>query len=552
LFHDASARRADASTLAIVGKSGHAMPRSPSEEKKVTVVFLDDDPLLKQAPAAKAKKDARPKAASGQVGGFPPTQRVASIDAYRGFVMLLMASGALGFARIVATQGGAPEPPAAIAEAGGAPSWWASLWNVLAYQFDHVPWVGCTIWDLIQPSFMFIVGAAMPFSFAKRSASGQGALRRGIHVVFRALVLVALGVFLSSNGANYKQTNFTFVNVLTQIGLGYVFVYLLLNRPFWVQLTAAVVILAGYWAAFYVYVPAPAEAESVAAYVANHQAKDPKHRAADEGPYAEGTLAAHWNKHTNFAAAVDRWLLNQLPRQQEPWSPDGSSDNARRFWINEGGYQTLNFIPSMATMLFGVMAGQLLLSGRRRKVLTLLAAGALCFVIVLALDTTIWPVKVQQQDGSVTLCASGLGDVSAGDASLNSSDLWPNWSVCPTVKRIWTPTWAIFSTGWTLWLLAGFYLVMDVWGWKWWAFPLTVVGMNSIAMYVMAQLMPSWIRQTLQTHIGTASAVTGNDLWGNVFGANAVYAPLWSSVAVLAVLWLICLWMYRQRIFVRI
>ncbi len=424
---------------------------------------------------------------------------------------------------------------------------------MLAYQFEHVAWVGCTIWDLIQPSFMFIVGAAMPFSFAKRTAEGQGAVRRGMHVVFRALVLIALGVFLSSNGSNYTQTNFTFVNVLTQIGLGYVFVYLLLNRPFWVQLSAAVVILLGYWAAFYAYTPAPAEQKHVADYVDTHLRQDRKHAEVDQGPWPADSLEGHWNKHTNFAAAADRWLLNEVPRQEKPWSPDGEEHAAQRFWINEGGYQTLNFIPSMATMLFGVMAGQLLLSGRRRKVLTLLGAGAVCFAIAMAVDTTIWPVKMQQ-DGSVMLCASGLGDSSpaGATASAGAADLWPNWSFCPTVKRIWTPTWAVFSAGWTLWLLAAFYLVMDVWGWKRWAFPLTVVGMNSIAMYVMAQLMPSWIKQTLQTHLGTASAMTGQDIWGSVFGPNAVYGPLCASVAVLAVLWLICLWMYRQKIFVRI
>src|SRR5207253_37430 len=150
------------------------------------------------------------------------------------------------------------------------------------------------------------------------------------------------------------------------------------------------VILVGYWATFFLYTPPEAEAKQVANYVvAQHEAKDKeaqkakeqgktvrlqpqetKHREADLGSWtrenAPGTasVAAHWNKHTNFAAAVDRWLLNETPRQEEPWPADGSA-KPQRFWINEGGYQTLNFIPSMATMLFGVMAGQLLLSSRR-------------------------------------------------------------------------------------------------------------------------------------------------------------------------------------------
>ena len=77
-----------------------------------------------------------------------------------------------------------------------------------------------------------------------------------------------------------------------------------------------------------------------------------------------------------------------------------------------------------------------------------------------------------------------------------------NYTVCPSVKRIWTPSWAIYSSGWTFWMLAGFFLIIDVLGFRLWAFPLVVVGMNSMAMYLMSQLLKPWIRQTLTRHIG--------------------------------------------------
>ena len=82
-------------------------------------------------------------------------------------------------------------------------------------------------------------------------------------------------------------------------------------------------------------------------------------------------------------------------------------------------------------------------------------------------------------------------------------------SLCPAVKRIWTPTWAVFSGGWTLWILAAFYAVIDLWGWRRWAWPLAVVGVNSITMYCLSQLMRSFTKATLKTHLATV------DQWAN-------------------------------------
>ena len=75
-----------------------------------------------------------------------PSERLMSLDAYRGFIMLVMASGGFGFAKV--------------AETIDEGSRWTGLWNVLGYQFSHVAWTGCSFWDLIQPSFMFMVGVA--------------------------------------------------------------------------------------------------------------------------------------------------------------------------------------------------------------------------------------------------------------------------------------------------------------------------------------------------------------------------------------------------------
>jgi heparan-alpha-glucosaminide N-acetyltransferase len=434
--------------------------------------------------------------------------RLTSLDAYRGFVMLAMVSG--GFA-LASTLKRSPDIAAQF-DGTSFETVWQTLWALLAYQFDHVEWTGCAFWDLIQPSFMFMVGVAMPFSYSRRAIEGQSPRQRLAHVMFRSLVLVLLGIFLSSNWSS--QTNFTFVNVLTQIGLGYTFVYLLLNRPAWMQLAAALLVLGGYWFYFYQYTIPSSEYEALRAYLAERHDLDP-----DKELHQFDGLAVHWNKHTNAAAAADRSFLNVFPRAEEPW-------RNRSFWANRGGYQTLNFVPSIATMIFGLMAGQLLRSSRsdRRKLYWMLGAGTACFALSMAVDTTIWPIAVEG-------C---------------------NWSLCPIVKRIWTPTWTIFSTGWTLWFLAAFYWIIDIKGYRRWAFPLTVVGLNSIAMYCMAQLIKPWTGKTLKTHLATVDAVLGSNITHYLFDREFAYAAIAESMAVLLILWLICLWLYRRKIFIRV
>lgn len=405
--------------------------------------------------------------------------RLASLDAYRGAIMLFMASGGLALPQVAKQF---PESP---------------VWRFLAFNTDHVPWVGCSLWDLIQPSFMFMVGVAMPYSIASRRARGDSEPKILAHVLYRAVFLVLLAIFLTSNGSRPRQTAYVFTNVLAQIGLGYAFLYLLLGCGMRVQLAALAVILAGYWFWFWLYLPSSDfDPQSVGL---------PK----DWKPFTG--LFAHWNKNSNAASAFDVWFLNLFPR-------------AKPFVFNEGGYQTLNFVPSLGTMILGLMAGEMLrtLRSKWRKLGWLLAAAAVCLA---------------------------LGWL-AGEF------------VCPIVKRIWTPSWVLYSAGWTFAMLAGFFWIIDIQGWRRWAFPLIVVGMNSIAMYCMAQLMKGWISQGLEMHLGPFALPSLTYLvkpvmgWMNVaidpLWLNNTFGPIVQSAAVLFVLWLICLWMYRRSVFVRI
>ena len=162
-----------------------------------------------------------------------PLPRLVSLDAYRGFIMLVLASGGFAIAEVAKSF---PDSP---------------LWQFLGYEFEHVPWTGCSFWDLIQPSFMFMVGAAIPYSHASRIAKGQSSFRMAAHVLYRSVVLLLLGVFLASSSSSFTRTHFIFTNVLAQIGLGYAFVYLLVNRSFAFQLLIVLVILVGYWYVFF-------------------------------------------------------------------------------------------------------------------------------------------------------------------------------------------------------------------------------------------------------------------------------------------------------------
>ena len=161
--------------------------------------------------------------------------RLTSLDAFRGAIMLYLASHGFGIGEVAQKS------------AGG-------FWESLAWWFDHVPWTGCSTWDLIQPAFMFMVGVAVPYSYASRAAQGHSFGKQLRHALVRALILILLSVFLVSRSG---RTTWEFTNVLAQIGLGYPFLLFLLGRRFAVQAGIAAAILTGYWVFFALH-PLPA------------------------------------------------------------------------------------------------------------------------------------------------------------------------------------------------------------------------------------------------------------------------------------------------------
>jgi heparan-alpha-glucosaminide N-acetyltransferase len=386
--------------------------------------------------------------------------RITSIDAFRGFVMFLMLAEAM---RLWTLHTAFPE---------------SRFWSIVAYNTSHVPWQGCSLHDLIQPAFSFLVGAALPFSLANRRGRGETFGRMLGHAIWRSVALILLGIFLRS--LERQQTYWTFEDTLTQIGLGYTFLFLLAFASLRVQIAVFVAILVGFWGAFALYpLPGPDFDYTKVGVPANW-------------PHLYSGFLAHFNKNSNLSWAFDVWFLNLFPREKP-------------FLFNSGGWSTLSFIPTLATMMLGMWAGRWLQSPRP---------------------------TVDKLKG---LVVSGV--------ALTLLGLVFQWlHINPIVKRIWTSSYTLYSGGLILLILAGFYAAMELKGWRKWAFPLLVIGANSIAIYVMSWTIEHFISSALVRHLGPAPF----DVLGPPF------EPVLRGLGVLIVFWLILFWMYRRKVFLRI
>ena len=386
--------------------------------------------------------------------------RLISLDAFRGLVMVLML---IEHMRLFEVARAFPN---------------SLFWRVIAFNTQHVEWQGCSLHDLIQPAFSFLAGASLPFSIASRKMKGQtfGAMLG--HAIRRALLLIFLGIFLRS--LTSPQTYFTFEDTLTQIGLGYVFLFLLGFTRVRTQVVTLVLILICFWAAFALY-PEPGPQFDYA------RVGVPPH-----WPHLYTGFLSHWNKNSNLSWAFDVWFLNLFPRMHP-------------FVFNEGGWSTLSFIPTLGTMIMGLLAGEWLKGkgSKEQKLRGLVIAGAALVLLGLACQ-------------------------------------WAG--ICPIVKRVWTSSYTLYSGGLVLLILAGFYALMDWKERRRWAFPLLVVGMNSIAIYVMSWTMTAFFGDAIDRHFGGTMAAL----------AGPIFHPALHGLATILVFWLILFWMYRRKIFLRI
>ena len=387
--------------------------------------------------------------------------RLMSIDAYRGLVMFLLLAEVLELCQV----------------ARAIPD--SRFWGFLCYHQSHAAWIGCHLHDLIQPGFTFLVGVSLAFSIAKRQARGDSFAAMASHAAVRSLTLILLGMVMRS--IHPRELVLTFEDTLSQIGLGYFFLFLLALRGPRVWWTTFGLILLGYWLAFALYpLPSPLFDYASAGVTADW--------------LRENGLTgwqAHWQKNSNVAAAFDAWLLNSFPRSTP--------------YVSTAGLATLNFIPTIATMILGLVAGHILRSDREplAKLSRLLLAAAA---------------------GLVT--GAFLG-----------------WSgICPIVKAIWTPSWVLFSGGWCFLFMALFYYCVDLRG-------TTSRGVPARSSWHELHLCVCADERLPGVRIRGIRRIVGEAPFQML---GSAYQPLVYGLTIVVWYWLVLYALYRARWFVRI
>ncbi|HBY59926.1 MAG TPA: DUF5009 domain-containing protein [Solibacterales bacterium] len=255
-------------------------------------------------------------------------ERIESLDAFRGLTMILMMSEGFGL-HVLPSD---------------------SLLAPLAYQFDHESWNGMRFWDMIQPFFMFIVGAVMPFSFARRWQKGEPWSESLRHVLQRAALLIFWGLVARSVQAG--KPNLDLINVLAQIAFTYTVAFLVLRHSARVQILIGAGLLAVH-TGIYLFASAPG-------------------------------VTGPWDRDANIGWWLDRTILGKN------WG---------------GSYATINCLSSAFNTILGVWAGTVL--QQRKGLRPLLLAGVAAVVLGLALSPFV-PVNKKIWTASFALVSGGL------------------------------------------------------------------------------------------------------------------------------------------------
>ena len=366
----------------------------------------------------------------------PTNTRLLSLDFFRGITMfLLVAEGTALWSVLV------KEPIA------------GTFLEPFFQQFHHHPWHGLRFWDLIQPFFMFIVGVAMPFSYAKRIKTGEPKKKITWHIIQRCIILLAFGVGLHI-GYSHKLV-WELWNVLSQLSVTIIIAYFLMQYKWPVQIAVSFGLLI-----------------------------------LTEFAYRTFSLEGYnqpFVKDHNFGSWMDIVLMGKIN--------------------NGGGWVAINFIPTAAHTIWGVVAGQMLMSAKP------------------AMDK----FKIIAVAGLIFLALGYLLD-------------WT--SITPIIKRICTSSFVMASGGWALLALAFSYWLIDIKKINGWIFPFVIFGTNAIFIYMFFNTVgEQWFNDFVSIFTG------GVLVW---FGASVFVTNLFTSLTILTLEWFLCYYLYKKQIFFRI
>lgn len=323
------------------------------------------------------------------------------------------------------------------------------LLEPLGRQLHHHPWHGLRFWDLIQPFFMFIVGVAMPFSLRKRlQTTSKGQVTK--HIVKRCFLLFTFGVLLHCVYSHALVWELW--NVLVQLAFTILIAYALMNLPHKYQLLASIGLLALTEFLYRMYNP--------------------------QDPYNNGE---------SFGSFMDMVFMGK---------------------INDGGWVTINFIPTAAHTIWGVICGQILLSSRteKDKLKSFVVGGIILLIVGYTLDLT---------------------------------------NITPIIKRIATTSFTLVSGGYALLALALFYWYIDVRNnHKKWLRIFSIVGTNSIFIYLFSETVGNqWVRGF--------GMIFAKGIFGAVNISEEIILVL-NSLLVLFIFWYITYFLDKHKIYFKI